>query len=408
MNKIYCRGCDSAELQSVISLGNSPLANNLINSIFDENDMFPLELMYCDNCKNCQLSYSVPSDKMFKNYLYLSSTAKTFREHFEKAAKSYIEQFNLNENSLIVDIGSNDGIGLKPFKEVGMNVVGVEPAKNVSQIANQNGIPTICSYFNKKTALDIIELKGKADIVTASNVFAHADGLDEIANAVFTLLKDNGTFIVEVQYLLNTIKDLTFDNIYHEHVNYWSVISINNFFSKLGYTVYKVEHVDTHGGSIRVYIKNTASEIDSSVMEFIENEIKFGLTNYDTYLEFSKKIEQTKINIIGNIKKLKEKGYSIVGYGAPAKATTALNYYGITTNEIDYIIEDNSLKHNKIVPGVNIPIYSKEKLKEKLPDIILVLAWNFFEEVKKNNIDLLNSGVKFINIKELQSNTFNI
>jgi hypothetical protein len=253
------------------------------------------------------------------------------------------------------------------------------------------------------TSANILKDYGQVDIVTASNVFAHADGLEEIANGVFNMLKKDGVFVVEVQYLLDTIKDLTFDNIYHEHVNYWSVTSIKHFFNRLGYDIAKVEHINTHGGSIRVYVKNQGCEIDSSVELFLNNENEFGLTNYQTYLDFAKRVEQAKANVTKNIKSLKDQGLTLVGYGSPAKATTSLNYFGITSNEIDYIIEDNSLKHNKILPGVRIPIYSKEKLNEKLPDVIIVMAWNFFEDIKQNNQDLINKGVKFISVKDLQN-----
>jgi SAM-dependent methyltransferase len=398
MNKNNCRGCNSTNLKPVISLGLSPLANNLLDSLEDQDNLYPLEMVYCSDCHNCQLSYIVPAGEMFDHYLYVSSTAKSFRDHFEQAAKKYIKDFNLNSDSFVIDIGSNDGIALKPLKERGVQVLGFEPAKNIAEIALNNDIPTINEYFTIDSIKNVIN---KADIITASNVFAHADGLEEIAHTSFSLLKPEGCFIVEVQYLLDTIKDLTFDNIYHEHVNYWSVTAINNFFNRLGYSVSKVEHINTHGGSIRVYIKNKGSEIDSSVSKFLQNEKEFGLTNYSIYLEFAKRVEQAKTNTNNNIKSFKDKGLTLVGYGSPAKATTSLNYYGV--KDIDYIIEDNTLKHNKILPGVKIPIYSKNKLNEKLPDIIIVMAWNFVEEIKKNNQDLIDKGIKFISIKELQN-----
>ena len=398
MNKNNCRGCNSTDLKPVISLGLSPLANNLLDSLEDQDNLYPLEMVYCSDCHNCQLSYIVPAGEMFDHYLYVSSTAKSFRDHFEQAAKKYIKDFNLNSDSFVIDIGSNDGIALKPLKERGVQVLGFEPAKNIAEIALNNDIPTINKYFTIDSIKNVIN---KADIITASNVFAHADGLEEIAHTAFSLLKPEGCFIVEVQYLLDTIKDLTFDNIYHEHVNYWSVTAINNFFNRLGYSVSKVEHINTHGGSIRVYIKNKGSEIDSSVSKFLQNEKEFGLTNYSIYLEFAKRVEQAKTNTNNNIKSFKDKGLTLVGYGSPAKATTSLNYYGV--KDIDYIIEDNTLKHNKILPGVKIPIYSKNKLNETPPDIIIVMAWNFVEEIKKNNQDLIDKGIKFISIKELQN-----
>ena len=397
------RASKDGHLRPVISLGLSPLANNLLDSQNERAEMFPLEMMYCPESHNCQLSYIVPAEKMFDHYLYVSSTAKSFRDHFAAASEKYISDFQLTENSLVVDIGSNDGIALVPFTKKGIKVLGIEPAKNIAEIANEKGIETICTYFNTNVASEVISKYGKADLVTASNVFAHADNLEDIAKGAFNMLNENGTFIIEVQYLLDTIKDLTFDNIYHEHVNYWSVTSLNNFFTRLGMNIINVEHVNTHGGSIRVYVSKNSSNINPIVNEFLDNERNFGLTDYQTYLEFAQRVERAKENVLKNIKSLKDQGLSIVGFGAPAKATTSLNYFGITNQDIDYIIEDNVLKHNKFVPGVNIPIYSREKLNEKLPDVILVMAWNFFEDIKRNNQELIDRGVKFINIKDLQN-----
>lgn len=400
MYKHDCRGCGGTNLQLVVSLGDSPLANNLLNSEEETEKLYPLELMYCADCHNCQLSYVVPPTEMFDNYLYVSSTSKSFREHFIEAANKYKDIFNLTEKSFVVDIGSNDGVALRPLQNENVRVLGVEPAKNIAELANSNGIETINAYFTTETAQHIIETYGHADVVTASNVFAHADGLEEIAHAAFKLLKSDGTFIVEVQYLLDTINDLTFDNIYHEHVNYWSVTSINNFFKRLGYVVYNVEHVNTHGGSIRVYV-GVSQPVEESVDEFLREEEWFGLKTFNTYKRFATRVEQTKRNTLNSLRELTNNNLTIVGYGSPAKATTVLNYYGITTKEITYLIEDNTLKHNKIVPGVRIPIYSREKLSEVKPDIIVVMAWNFFEEIKKNNQALIDDGIQFINIKDL-------
>ena len=397
-----CRASRSDNLKPVLSLGVSPLANNLLNSQEDKDELYPLEMMYCPDSHNCQLSYTVPAEKMFDHYLYVSSTTKSFRKHFEDAAESYIKQFRLTEGSLVIDIGSNDGIALKPLKERGIKVLGVEPAKNIAKIANDKGIPTINKYFTSDVVDDIKYHYGKVNLITASNVFAHADNLEEIAISAFDLLDDKGCFVIEVQYLVDTINDLTFDNIYHEHANYWSVTSLNNFFDRLGYKINKVEHIDTHGGSIRVYIKDKSYIQHASVGEFLEREEQFGITQYKTYLDFANRVEQAKSNVVRNIKDLKDKGLMLVGYGSPAKATTSLNYYGITSDEIDYIVDDNPLKHNKILPGVKIPIYSREKLQENLPDVIIVMAWNFIKEIKESNQDLIDKGVKFISIKELQ------
>lgn len=395
------RASKTGHLRPVISLGLSPLANNLLDSQDEIAEMFPLEMMYCSESHNCQLSYVVPAEKMFDHYLYVSSTAKSFRDHFAEAAERYIKEFNLNEKSLVVDIGSNDGIALTPFKERGIKVLGVEPAKNIAKIARKNNIDTLCAYFNTSTAVQILKKYGKANLVTASNVFAHADNLEEIAIAVFKILRDDGVFIIEVQYLLDTIRDLTFDNIYHEHVNYWSVLSLTAFFNRLGCCITNVEHIDTHGGSIRVYIQRGEQHVSPAVEAFLNSEKEFGLDKYETYTVFAQKIKQVKDNVTRNIKILRDQGLTIAGYGAPAKATTSLNYFKLSNQDIMYVVEDNPLKHNKIIPGVNIPIYSKEKLTKDLPDVVLVMAWNFIEDIKNSNQNLIDRGVRFISIRDL-------
>ena len=227
---------------------------------------------------------------------------------------------------------------------------------------------------------------GKADIVSAFNVFAHGDDLKQIALDSETLLKKNGVFIFEVQYFLDTLKDLTFDNIYHEHVNFWTVTSLLSFFSNLNLKLYKVEKVDTHGGSIRVYCsKNKKIKKHASVNKFLNEEEKFGVSKISTYLKFSEKISTRRDKSIAMLAKLKKENKKIIGFAAPAKATTALNFYGIDSNFIDYIIEDNSLKHNKFVPGVDIKIISKDMVNPEEVDYVLVLAWNFYDVIKDRN-----------------------
>ena len=333
---------------------------------------------------------------MFSNYLYQSSTTQSFRKHFTIAAKKYIKEFKLKNDSYIIDVGSNDGIGLKPFLDLGFeNIQGIEPAKNLADLANKNGINTFHGYLDDKVMNPI---KNGADLLLASNVFAHADDLKLMAESMKQLIKPNGKIIIEVQYLLNTIRDLTFDNIYHEHTNYWSLSTLNIFFEKLELKIFKVEKINTHGGSIRIYVsKDKEILVDESVKIILQEEGEFGLRDISTYLEFGKKIESLKKDVIKNIGTLKKKYSSIVGYGAPAKATTALNFFNIS-KEIDYIVEDNKLKHGKYIPGVNIKIVSKEEIKNK-DQVILVLAWNFFDEIKKNNNNLSNN---FISIKDLE------
>ncbi|WP_440923012.1 NAD-dependent epimerase/dehydratase family protein [Candidatus Pelagibacter sp.] len=394
--KFECRSCGNEKLKRVISLGYQPLANNLLNKKNESTELYPLELNYCEKCHNCQLSVSVDPKKMFSNYLYTSSTSKVFRNHFANAAKQYVRDFKLKpKTSYIIDVGSNDGVGLRPFKELGFkNILGIEPAKNLSKLANENNIKTFNGFLEKK---NLKKIKKNADLILASNVFAHSDNLKEMAECMIKLLKKSGTIIIEVQYLLNTLKDLTFDNIYHEHYNYWSLTSLINFFEKFDLTIFKAQKINTHGGSIRVYLKKKKIKIEKSVKFLLKEEEDFGVKKFSAYQKFSDQIYNIRKNVINNLNKLKKDNDQIIGYGAPAKATTALNFYGVT-NQIDFIIEDNKLKHGKFIPGVKIPITSKAKLKKKASKI-LVLAWNFYDDIKKNNSNLSKD---FINIKDLE------
>ena len=309
-NEVYkfdCRSCGSKDLKRVVSLGYQPLANNLLSKKNEKSELYPLELNYCPTCHNCQLSVAVDSKKMFSNYLYTSSTSKSFRQHFINAANQYVKEFRLKPSkSYIIDIGSNDGVALKPFKDLGFKkILGVEPAKNLANLANRNKIKTLNCFLEKK---NLKKIKKNANLILASNVFAHADNLKEMADCMIELLDKNGTIVLEVQYLLNTLKDLTFDNIYHEHFNYWSLTSLKHFFEQFKVRIFKVEKIKTHGGSIRVFMKKSyKTKVDPSVNKILREEEKFGIKNYSTYQKFGRRYMKSKKNVIRNLKKIKKK-----------------------------------------------------------------------------------------------------
>tara|TARA_A100001015_G_scaffold167013_1_gene185672 strand:- start:1466 stop:4009 length:2544 start_codon:yes stop_codon:yes gene_type:complete len=396
--KTECRVCGGG-LNHYLSLGLSPLANNLNSKKNETNDLYPLDLNFCKKCSNSQLSVAVPPHKMFNNYVYLSSTSKQFRDHFDKFAKEIKNNLNLNKSSFVVDIGSNDGIFLKPLKNEGIRAIGIEPAKNIAKIANSNGLTTLPEYFTKKTVNKIRKKYGKVDLVTAFNVFAHSDELKEILENVQEILKDNGEFIFEIQYLLRTIKDLTFDNIYHEHVNYWCLLSILNFFEYSDLKVYKVEEIDTHGGSLRIFTtKNKNKRLHKSVNKFIKLEKRSKLDDMDTYYKFAKDVEKIKKTALVKITNILNENKKIIGFGAPAKATTILNYFGLSEKQFKYVIDDNPLKHSKFIPGTNIKILNKKNVINKNYDVVLILAWNFFDSIIKNNKKLFPNS-KFMKLK---------
>ena len=395
-----CRSCGNLKLKRVISLGLQPLANNLIKNNKQNVDCFPLEMNFCEKCYNCQLSVSINQKKMFDRYYYLSSTSKKFAEHFDQAAINYIKEFNLKKNSYVIDVGCNDGIGLMPFKKRGFkNLLGIEPAKNLKKVLMKKKLKIYSGYLNTNA---LYKIKKNADLILASNVFAHANDLKLMADCMIKLLSQKGTIVIEVQYLVNTLKDLTFDNIYHEHFNYWSLTSLVNFFNFFPVKIYKVKKINTHGGSIRVYIsKMKNKKVDKSVGLYLKEEKKFGIHKFSTYQNFESKIKKLKLNTKKNLEKIKQKNKLIIGYGAPAKATTKLNYYNIKNTEIQYIIDDNKLKKNRFVPGTNIKIVSSEILNDyKKIDKIIVFAWNFFDEIKSKYPMLKD---KFVSIKDIEN-----
>ena len=395
--KFNCRVCANQDMKRVLSLGLMPLANNLNPNTKTESTKYPLEVNLCNKCYNCQLSYVVDPKKMFKNYLYLSSTSSIFVDHFKKAADKYIKKFKLKSNSCIIDIGSNDGIALKPFLDKGFNnIIGVEPAKNIAILAKKNGIKTINSFFNNQI---LNKIKHKADLIMASNVFAHTDQIDEITQTVKKILKDKGLFIVEIQYLLNTLKDYTFDNIYHEHVNYWCLHSLKTYFEKFDLQVIDAEKIDTHGGSLRVYIsKKNKFKISKNVKKILDNEVGSGIKDGKIFDNFREIVENKKKIVITNFKKIKKKYKNIYGYGAPAKATTLINYFRIS-DYIDFIFEDNELKHNKYIPNTKIKIISKKNFSKNIKCLV-VFAWNFFDNIRNKNKKLSKN---IISIKDLEN-----
>ena len=388
-----CRVCKSTKLKSVISLLNQPLANNLCDKPDENIKLYPLDLMRCEICYNCQLSIAVDNKKLFSKYFYKSSISHDLKKHFDHACKKYIKKFNLKKNSYIMDIGSNDGVGLIPFKKRKyLNLFGVEPATNLCNLTRNLKIKTYNSFLNSKIAKKNLK---KFDLITASNVFAHVNDIHSLTKNIFSILKDDGAFILEVQYLLNMVKDGSFDNIYHEHVNYWSLTTLIYFFKKNNATVFDAELIETHGGSIRVFVKNDLNnkyKIERNVKNILNKKDINNIDNIKFFKDFKYKITNRKISIKKILLSYQKKNKTIVGYGAPAKATTLINYFNIK-KYISYIIDDNDLKNKKFIPNTSIQILSNPK-NSKI-DLILVFAWNYFKLIKKNNKKL---SKKFISI----------
>ncbi|MBW2977068.1 class I SAM-dependent methyltransferase [Candidatus Woesearchaeota archaeon] len=397
---MQCRICHDKDLKKFLSLGKTPLANSFLKKeeLEKNENNYPLELDFCSNCKLVQLNYIVPPESMFRDYVYVSSTSSTFKAHFAIMAEDISKSFMLNEKSLVVDIGSNDGILLKGFQKMNVQTIGVEPATNVAKIAEQNGVETINDYFNNTVVNKIVREKGHADVITANNVFAHINDIDDVINNIKVLLKKDGIFVIEVQYFMDMIEKMTFDNIYHEHLSYFTLTSLSYFFEKRGMGIFDAKKIDTHGGSLRVFIKKSEGkhEVKKQVGEMLEHEKSAGVDNFELYKKFAGKVYGVREKLTSYIKGIKAQGKSLAGYGAPAKSTTLLNFCNIGKDYINYIVDDNPLKIDLYTPGTHIPVVSSEILDKQTPDYVLVLAWNFAEEILAKTRKYADKGVKFI------------
>ncbi len=382
---VRCQISNSNKLKSIIFLGYLPPVNTLrkINSTPMEEKSFPAELLYCKKCKLAQLGCIVDKKILFPySYPYTSSTTKILRENFANLYKDIKKIVHLNNRDLIVDIGSNDGNLLQNFKN-NHRVLGVTP-EEIGRIAIKKGIPTIIDYFNKKISEKIIKKHGKAKIITATNVFAHIDDINRILKLIIKTLTNDGIFISESHYLLPLIKDLQYDTIYHEHLRYYSLQSLNYLFKKNNLEIIEATEIPTHGGSIRVYAARRGYyEISKNVSHQIKKEKKF-LTK-KKFHEFKNKVVNSKIKLYNLIYNIKKNNKKIYGIGAPSRASTLINYVGLDQDLIDCVLEiDGSYKIGNCIPGTKIPILSEKILFKNKPDYLILFSWHIANELKIN------------------------
>lgn len=396
--KTECRFCGGHNLQTVWSFATTPPANSYLlpEEIGKKEVMAPLVVARCEDCFLVQLKHVVDPKVLFANYLYVSSTSPSFVAHFEEYATHLIDRFSLNKDSLVVDVGSNDGVLLKPLQQKGVKVLGIEPAKNIAEQANKEGIETIAQFFGPTLAREIKAEKGPATIITANNVFAHTDDIPFFVEAVKELLAPDGIFVFEVQYLKDLIEKNLFDIVYHEHLYYYHITPLRQFFEKMGMEIFDVEHVPVHGGSLRVFVqkKGGSHTISPTVEQMINAET--ALNTPAPYTAFAERITQNKKALTSMLHALKEADNSIVGFGAPAKATTLLYTFGIDANILEFIVDDSAFKQGRVMPGSHIPIVGPEALYKENPDYCLILAWNFAEPIMKNHGRFTKQGGKFI------------
>ena len=387
-----CQISNSKNLESIIFLGFLPPVNTLrkIGSTLEEEISFPAELLYCKKSKLAQLGCIVDKNILFPySYPYTSSTTKILRDNFSDLYKDTKKIINLKKNDLVIDIGSNDGNLLSNFKDH-HKVLGITPEK-IGKLAIKKGIPTIIDYFNNNTVKKILKKNGKAKIITATNVFAHIDDINNIVKNILKTLDSNGIFISESHYLLPLIKTVQYDTIYHEHLRYYSVQSLNYLFKKHNLEIINTKEISTHGGSIRVYAARKGKyKVSKNVKLQLQKEKKN--LNKKSFNQFKRNVVSSKIKLFNIINKLKKNNNSIFGVGAPSRASTLINYLGLDQDIIDCVLEiEGSYKIGNYIPGTKIPILNENILKQKKPSYLLLFSWHIKDELKKN---LRNKGFK--------------
>ena len=380
-----CQISGMKDLKTILSLGYLPPVNKLrkINDILSEDTFYPAELMFSKSSKLVQLSTLVNKEILFpKEYPYTSSTTKVLRENFKELYKECKKIINISNKDLIVDIGSNDGNLLSNFRN-NHRVLGVTPEK-IGNIAIKRGIPTLLKYFDQSTSNLIVKKYGKAKIVTATNVFAHIENVDQLMKNLIKILDKDGVFISESHYLVSLIQTIQYDTVYHEHLRYYSLESLKYLFSRYGMRIIYAKKINTHGGSIRVYAtKKNKLKINKNVSQILNFEKKF--LNWNTFKKFKKNVVKSKLDLYSILKKLKSKNKKIYGIGAPSRASTLINYVGLDENIIDCILEiEGSYKIGNYIPGKKIPILSEKKLYSDPPDFVILFSWHIASELKKN------------------------
>ena len=389
-----CRICESKNLDLVFDLGNQPWGNNFLTlDKIGKEKKYPLELLYCNNCSLSQLSYTVQKEVMFSDHTYLSGMTSSLANHFKDVANLLNKRFNeKNEKKNILDLGSNDGTFLKQFNSLGWDVLGVESSKEISKIANKNGIKTLNKFFNYKVAEEINQ---KFDFINASGVFFHLEELHSFTQGVKKLLSKNGIFIVQFLYMKQIIKNVAFDQIYHEHLLYYNLKTLDHLLSIYDLEIFDANLSEIHGGQMNAFVAHKSSRKKTkNYLKILNEEIKENANSKSSYIKFEKNSRLLKEKNLLFFEKALQSNKKIFGLGAPVKGNTLINYFGITKKMMPKLLEINPLRKNLYAPGSHIPVVMEDEEKE-LPNIYYVLAWNFKEEILKKNSKLIDKGVEF-------------
>ncbi|MBU0996134.1 MAG: class I SAM-dependent methyltransferase [Proteobacteria bacterium] len=396
-----CRFCGAKLKHTFVDLGVSPLANSYlkIDQMNQMEPFYPLHAYACEECFLVQLEKFETPDHIFSDYAYFSSFSDSWLQHAKTYVEMMIDRFGFNKKSQVIEIASNDGYLLQYFIEKGVPVMGIEPAANVAETAIAKGISTLIKFFGKKTALELVADGTQADLIIGNNVLAHVPDLNDFVGGLKVLLKPQGIITMEFPHLMRLIDENQFDTIYHEHFSYFSFLTVEKVFAKHGLVLFDVQEVPTHGGSLRIYARHEddlSKSTEKRIGELRSREKDKRFDSIDYYLSFSEKVTETKRKLLEFLITAKGQGRSVVGYGAPAKGNTLLNYCGIRSDFLDYTVDRSPHKQQHVLPGTRIPIYPPDKIRETRPDYLLILPWNLKTEIMEQMAHVREWGCQFV------------